>query len=309
MNILDFWLSMTGVVLPFAGIAEPSGWLMCYGQQVSRATYPALWSQLSLQVTGNTTSGSPTVSSASRDLTALGYSVVGFPIGGSGVPAGATILAVTSTTITLSINATAPGTGVTLDIAAYGVGDGVSTFTVPDLRGRVVAGVDNMGGTAANRLQASTTITTTAGSATATVGSAAGLVKGQTVNASTVPAGVTISSISGTTITLSSGTGVTVGTGVAARFSQVVDPQVIGNSGGVAAHQLVTAQMPSHTHQIVGTTYQNSSGAAADGLMVSGGTGTTATPASTSLVSDSQGSGNAHPNVQPTMVLNHIIKT
>jgi microcystin-dependent protein len=34
----------------------------------------------------------------------------------------------------------------------YGVGDGSATFNVPDLRGRVVAGLDNLGGTAANRL-------------------------------------------------------------------------------------------------------------------------------------------------------------
>ena len=34
----------------------------------------------------------------------------------------------------------------------YGVGDGSTTFGVPDLRGRFVAGLDNMGGTAANRL-------------------------------------------------------------------------------------------------------------------------------------------------------------
>jgi microcystin-dependent protein len=34
----------------------------------------------------------------------------------------------------------------------YGVGDGSTTFTLPDCRGRVVAGKDNMGGTSANRL-------------------------------------------------------------------------------------------------------------------------------------------------------------
>ena len=39
----------------------------------------------------------------------------------------------------------------------YGVGDGSTTFNIPDLRGRVPGGKDNMGGTAANRL-------TTAGS-------------------------------------------------------------------------------------------------------------------------------------------------
>lgn len=36
----------------------------------------------------------------------------------------------------------------------YGAGDGTTTFNVPDLRGRVIAGVDNMGGTAASRLTA-----------------------------------------------------------------------------------------------------------------------------------------------------------
>jgi microcystin-dependent protein len=34
----------------------------------------------------------------------------------------------------------------------YGVGDGSTTFGLPDLRGRVVAGKDNMGGTSADRL-------------------------------------------------------------------------------------------------------------------------------------------------------------
>lgn len=34
----------------------------------------------------------------------------------------------------------------------YGVGDGSTTFNLPDMRGRVVAGKDDMGGTSANRL-------------------------------------------------------------------------------------------------------------------------------------------------------------
>ncbi len=36
--------------------------------------------------------------------------------------------------------------------AVYGIGNGSTTFNLPDLRGRVVAGRDDMGGTAANRL-------------------------------------------------------------------------------------------------------------------------------------------------------------
>lgn len=37
---------------------------------------------------------------------------------------------------------------------AYGVGDGTTTFNLPDYRGRVGAGQDDMGGTSANRITA-----------------------------------------------------------------------------------------------------------------------------------------------------------
>jgi microcystin-dependent protein len=64
----------------------------------------------------------------------------------------------------------------------YGAGDGSTTFNLPDLRGNVVAGKDNMGGTSANRLSSqlsSTTLGATGGaqSETASVsvsGSASG---------------------------------------------------------------------------------------------------------------------------------------
>jgi len=72
-----------GAVMPYAGSTAPNGWLLCFGQAVSRTTYSALWSLLS---------------------------------------------------------------------TTYGAGDGVTTFNLPDLRGRVVAGLDNMGGSAASRL-------------------------------------------------------------------------------------------------------------------------------------------------------------
>lgn len=76
-----------GAVVDYGGTSAPSGWLLCYGQAVSRTTYAALF-------------------------TAIG--TVG------------------------------------------GVGDGSTTFNIPDLRGRVVAGQDDMGGTSANRLTGTT---------------------------------------------------------------------------------------------------------------------------------------------------------
>jgi microcystin-dependent protein len=92
----------SGALMPFAGNSSPAGWLLCYGQAISRADYPAL------------------------------FSVLG---------------------------------------TTYGSGDGSTTFNLPDLRGRVVAGVDNMGGTAASRLtntvlSASNTLGATGGSQT-----------------------------------------------------------------------------------------------------------------------------------------------
>jgi microcystin-dependent protein len=81
-------LAPAGVVLPFAGSTAPTGWLLCFGQAVSRTTYADLFTAIATN---------------------------------------------------------------------HGVGDGSTTFTLPDLRGRIPGGKDNMGGTAASRL-------TTAGS-------------------------------------------------------------------------------------------------------------------------------------------------
>ncbi|HJV52792.1 MAG TPA: tail fiber protein [Noviherbaspirillum sp.] len=179
----------------------------------------------------------------------------------------------------------------------HGSGDGATTFNLPDMRGRVAVAPDNMGGTAANRTQIATTITTTAGSATATVGSTTVLFPGMYVNAATVPAGTTIATIStGNTITLSTGTGVTAGTNTAARFSILSDAQVIGASGGSHNHTLSLAQMPAHTHGNAAATF---SSATAGAGFYAGAAGAQTTSA---------GSGQAHPNMQPSLVVNHIIK-
>ena len=53
----------------------------------------------------------------------------------------------------------------------YGSGDGSTTFALPDLRGRFVAGVDNMGGTDAGRINWSNTLGTSGGSQTHTLSS------------------------------------------------------------------------------------------------------------------------------------------
>jgi microcystin-dependent protein len=118
----------------------------------------------------------------------------------------------------------------------YGAGDGSTTFGLPDLRGRVVAGQDDMGGSSANRL-----------------------------------------------------TGLSGG----------VDGDVLGAAGGAETHTLTTAELASHTHST-----PTSDGSTA---FTTGGTQTPAR--NTDGTTGSAGSGSAHNNVQPTFILNYIIKT
>ena len=118
----------------------------------------------------------------------------------------------------------------------YGVGDGATTFALPDLRGRVVAGKDDMGGTSANRLT---------------------------------------------------------------DQSGGVNGDILGDSGGLETHTLTTAQLAAHTHGVTGPI----AGGSAGGPGYFSGSGTSP------VLSGSSGSDNAHNNVQPTFILNYIIKT
>lgn len=180
-----------GLVLPYAGSSEPTGYLFCYGQAISRTTYAAL------------------------------FAVIG---------------------------------------TTYGAGDATTTFNLPDIRGRVIAGQDDMGGASANRL-----------------------------------------------------------TGVAGS----VDGDVLGGSGGEETHTITEAELAAHLHaQTAQTpTFTFSTAGFGDGspsvpqqVVVgispssSGNSLTTvadATPGNTASV----GGGSPHNNVQPTLILNYIIKT
>lgn len=51
-----------------------------------------------------------------------------------------------------AVSRTTYATYFTMVSTTFGIGDGSTTFNVPDIRGRVVAGLDNMGGSSANRL-------------------------------------------------------------------------------------------------------------------------------------------------------------
>ena len=127
----------------------------------------------------------------------------------------------------------------------YGSGDGSSTFNIPDLRGRVIAGQDDMGGASANRL-----------------------------------------------------TGLTGG----------VDGDVLGGSGGAETHTLSIAEMPGHSHDVTTASASNNQNGV-PGNAPKGSNDSIPTTAPYSNGATATGGGQAHNNVQPTIILNYIIKT
>jgi microcystin-dependent protein len=178
-----------GVIVPYGGTTEPTGWLFCYGQAISRTTY-------------------------------------------------ATLFAAISTT--------------------YGTGDGSTTFNLPDLRGRVVAGQDDMGGSSANRL------TNTSGG---------------------------------------------------------LNGDTLGATGGAETHTLTTAELAVHSHanslndpghaHVISPVYAGvtaGAGSARNNWDNSNIT-TSAQATGITITNANAGSGSAHNNVQPTIILNYIIRT
>jgi len=125
-----------GAVIDFAGFAAPEHYLFCDGTAYNRVTYGQLFRALTTTESVSLTSGSPTFTVASG---AVYY--IGMAIEGTGIPASTTITNIVSTTVTMSNNATVTA-GSLVTFFAWGAGDGVDTFNVPNLKGYVTAGAD-----------------------------------------------------------------------------------------------------------------------------------------------------------------------
>lgn len=143
--------NMVGTILLWSNFVVPPQYVLAYGQEIARVTYPAYLAAVTSVQSVFCTSGSPI-------LTGLADTTQ-FPIGAR-VEVGcvpsltAAIISKTTSTITLDTNA---NISITLNatIFPYGNGNGTSTFNVQDWRGRVPAGRDNMGDTPAGRLTTS----------------------------------------------------------------------------------------------------------------------------------------------------------
>lgn len=192
-----------GTLVDFAGSAAPSGWLLCYGQAISRSTYSALF-------------------------TAIGIN--------------------------------------------FGAGDGSTTFNVPDLRGRVTVGKDNMGGAAANRM-------TTGGSG----------VDGATLGANGGSQTVTLSQTEMPSHTHTQNAH-THTQNAHDHLGQAFSLNPTNPSGtNFGTRDYAAGPVSSYANFLTGTT--------------------TATNQNTTAVNQNTGGGAAHNNTQPSTIINKIIKT
>lgn len=139
---------LVGTIKPWAGMTAPSQYLFTYGQEVSRTTYSALYTAITSTQAVFCNSGSPT-------LTGVGDTTnfwVGMSLEISCVIGGfSTIVSKTASSITMAANSNV-STNTTATFFPWGRGNGSTTFNLPDLRGTVLAGNNNMGGVASSNL-------------------------------------------------------------------------------------------------------------------------------------------------------------
>src|ERR1035437_8818459 len=99
------------------------------GQALSRASYPQYLAAVTRAQSATLTSGNATITSVGNTA---GFGA-GMPLEGTGIQTGATIVSVTSSTIVMSLTATANGAQtVTAFFTGYGIPGSSSTVGVKD---------------------------------------------------------------------------------------------------------------------------------------------------------------------------------
>ncbi len=140
--------NLVGTVLPWSGLVAPNQYVFAYGQEISRTAFSVFYTAVTQQA-------NVICSAASNTLTGISDTSqinIGSPVElALCVAAGTTVVSKTASTVTLS-NPSSVSINSVATFFPYGNGDGSATFNVPDLRGYVMAGRNNMGGSASSRL-------------------------------------------------------------------------------------------------------------------------------------------------------------
>jgi microcystin-dependent protein len=143
------------MIVPFAGLTAPLGWLTCDGSAVSRSTYANLFAALVSTLTGAVTSVpsggnvSFTVTVASTTNLTPGMKV-GLPLSGGGIHV-TTVASLSPTQITTASEPVTTETNNVLtgsqsvQLTAWGLGDGSTTFNLPNLSGKFLMAADFFG--------------------------------------------------------------------------------------------------------------------------------------------------------------------
>lgn len=138
---------LVGTIKPWAGLVAPNQYLFAYGQEIARSTYSVLFTAITSSQAAFCSNGSPILSGIA-DTSQI---PIGAAVEASCLLPNSVVVSKTGSTITVDNNAIVT-TSLTITILPWGGGNGTTTFNLPDLRGRTLAGRDNMGGTAASRL-------------------------------------------------------------------------------------------------------------------------------------------------------------
>jgi len=231
-----------GCTIPFAGTTAPSLFLLCYGQEVSRTTYSALF---------------------------------------------------------LAIGTT------------YGSGDGSTTFNLPDLRGRTVAGLDNMGGTTAGR------VTNSESGITGTTLGASGGSQSVAINTSQMPSHTHVQDAHTHTQDAHNHTQDAHTHSQNAHSHGITDPghshsiTFFNGNGNTGTNPYGSISVGSFVYgtQTAVTNISVNSSTATNNVTTATNQVATATNQSTVATNQSTGSGGTHQNMQPSMIMNWIIKT
>lgn len=328
----------TGIISPYGGRSAPSGWVLCDGTSYSRtsAAYSPLFSAICPGQTATITIASPGV------VTATGHGLVAgdkihFTTTG-GLPSGIStntdyyVLATSLTSDTFKLALSPAGTAVvttgsqngthTVYKSPWGKGDGSTTFSVPDFRGKNVMGLG-----ATNNITLSFEAgAVNTGADTIAVPDGSYPVSGQAVtltSTGTLPAGLATSTtyyvirLSSTSIQLASsqanvggstgsGTAVPVNitdTGTAGAVHTInyalTGRTILGQMFGEETHTLALPEIPSHYHSLPGSANTGNNSRV--------NSNADSTPYG-SPVSGSAGNSGDHNNISPNVLTNYIIK-